>query len=158
MWLGVHAPERLRKLVICNTSAHIGLPDVWDKRIERVYQGGTQAIKGAIEERWFSSGFRARSPESVARTLRMLENTPVQGYIGCCETIRDADLGAGIQCIRVATLVIGGQQDPVTTVEDAKFLASQIAGAQLVELDTSHLSNVEDPAGFAALRTALRAE
>src|SRR5882762_9137876 len=34
MWLGVHAPERLNKLMLCNTAAKIGTPEVWNARIE----------------------------------------------------------------------------------------------------------------------------
>ncbi|HYL96515.1 MAG TPA: alpha/beta fold hydrolase, partial [Terriglobales bacterium] len=44
MWLGVYAPQRLHKLVLCNTGAHIGSLEMWNARIESVRKGGTKAI------------------------------------------------------------------------------------------------------------------
>jgi 3-oxoadipate enol-lactonase len=36
----------------------------------------------------------------------------------------------------------------VTTVADAEFIQSQIPKSQLVEIDASHISNVEQPTAF----------
>ena len=33
-WLGVHHPDRLLSLTLCNTAAKIGTPELWDERIE----------------------------------------------------------------------------------------------------------------------------
>ena len=41
------------------------------------------------------------------------------------------------------TLVVTGRHDPATPPAQGRWLAQQIAGAQLVELDAAHLSNVE---------------
>ena len=35
-WLGINAPERIERLVLCNTAAKIGTPEVWNPRIEMV--------------------------------------------------------------------------------------------------------------------------
>ncbi|KEZ74475.1 3-oxoadipate enol-lactonase, partial [Pseudomonas syringae pv. syringae FF5] len=35
-WLAINAPQRLHKVVLCNTAAKIGNPDVWNPRIETV--------------------------------------------------------------------------------------------------------------------------
>jgi len=34
MWLGVYAAPRIERLVLCNTAAKIGTPDIWNARIE----------------------------------------------------------------------------------------------------------------------------
>jgi 3-oxoadipate enol-lactonase len=39
--------------------------------------------------------------------------------------------------------VVTGRRDPATPPAQGRWLAEQIAGAQLVELDAAHLSNVE---------------
>ena len=36
-----------------------------------------------------------------------------------------------------------GTQDPVTTVEHGQFMEQRIAGAERVDFDAAHLSNVE---------------
>src|SRR5690242_20417915 len=40
MWLGIHAPRRLRRLVLANTAAKLGPPELWNTRIEKVNKGG----------------------------------------------------------------------------------------------------------------------
>ena len=35
-WLGANAPDRVERLVLANTSADIGAPEVWHQRIETV--------------------------------------------------------------------------------------------------------------------------
>ncbi|PLV51317.1 alpha/beta fold hydrolase, partial [Erwinia sp. B116] len=59
-----------------------------------------------------------------------------------------ADLRKEVRRILLPLLVIAGEQDPVTTVEDARWLQSQIAGAELAVLPASHLSNVACPQTF----------
>jgi 3-oxoadipate enol-lactonase len=150
MWLGAHAGERLRKLVLCNTAAKIGTAETWNARIETVRKTGMKGIAPAVIERWFTPEFRSRSTESVAPVERMLENTAAQGYIACCEAIRELDQREAIAAIRVPTLVIAGARDPATPPADGHFIADRIPGAEYCELETAHLSNVEAPAKFTA--------
>src|SRR5690606_13014476 len=42
-WLGVHAGERLQRLVLCNTGAKIGSDQIWNERIAQVLKGREQA-------------------------------------------------------------------------------------------------------------------
>lgn len=50
--------ELVRGLVLSNTAAKIGTPDMWEARIEAVKTGGIEAIADANMERWFSAKFR----------------------------------------------------------------------------------------------------
>jgi len=150
MWLGVHARERLHKLVLCNTAARIGTADVWNVRIEAVRKGGMKSIAPAVIERWFTPAFRAAAPEAVARTERMIEATSSEGYAACCAAVRDTDQRETISSINTPTLVICGALDPATPPADGQFLATKISGARCVELPTAHLSNVEAAAQFSS--------
>jgi 3-oxoadipate enol-lactonase len=150
IWLGANAPERLNKLVLCNTAARIGTAEVWNARIDAVSKNGMKAIAPAIIERWFTPAFRAASPEIVANAQRMIEASPPDGYTACCAAIRDMDQRENISSIRVPTLVVCGAKDPVTTVADGEFLVDRIPGARLLELPTAHLSNIEAPAQFSS--------
>ena len=141
-WLGIHAPERLDKLVLCNTAAKIGSAETWEARIATVQQEGLAPIIPGTLERWFTADFRSQHPEKVARIRRMLETTNVIGYMTCCAALRDADFRAEVAAISAATLVIAGTNDPVTTPRDSRFLASTIPGADYVELQAAHLSNL----------------
>ena len=150
MWLGTNAPERLHKLVLCNTAARIGTAEVWNARIDAVSKGGMKSIASAVIERWFTPAFRAAAPETVAHTQRMIEASPPKGYAACCAALRDMDQRESISSIRVSTLVVCGAKDPATTVADGQFLADKISGARLLELPTAHLSNIEAPAQFSS--------
>ncbi len=141
-WLGVHAPERLHRLVLSNTAAKIGTAESWDARIATVEREGLAPIIPGTLERWFNAEFRNQQPNTVARVRNMLETTNVSGYMACCAAIRDADFREEIAAISTATLVIAGTDDPVTTREDGKFLASRIPGAKYLELKAAHLSNL----------------
>jgi 3-oxoadipate enol-lactonase len=144
MWLALNAADRFHKLVLCNTAAKIGTPEVWNTRIEGVRKGGMKSISSAVMERWFSADYRTKSPDVIASTKLMLEGANPDGYVANCAAIRDFDARESIAAIHVPTLVIAGTHDAATTPADGRYLAGHIAGARYVELNTAHLSNIEN--------------
>ena len=150
MWLALQAPEYLNKIVLSNTAAKIGTPATWGARIDTVRANGMLAVAPAIIERWFTFNFRAKSPDSVAWIQSMLEAADPHGYVACCAAIRDMDFTENLSAIRSPTLIITGTHDPGTTPADGIYLAENIPGAGRVELNASHLSNVEAAEEFTA--------
>ena len=148
MWLGVHAPDRLNRLVLCNTAARIGTNEMWNARIATARKEGMNLIAASVIERWFTPEFRSSSPDQVAQTRRMLETASPTGYASCCAALRDVDLRDAIPEITAPTLIIYGTKDPVTTATDANFMAERITGSKKVELNAAHLSNIEQAALF----------
>lgn len=148
MWLGVYAPERINRLVLCNTAAKIGAADMWNTRIETVRTNGLSAVAETQAQRWFTPAFIAKAPDVIAATRQMIASTSPEGYAANCGAIRDMDQRETISRIRARTLVIGGLHDPVISTTDLRYLVDAIPGAKLVELDASHLSNVEAPVEF----------
>jgi 3-oxoadipate enol-lactonase len=148
-WLGVHAPERLEKLILANTSAYMGPPAGWQTRIEGVLANGMAPLTQASIARWFTPEFVATAPQSIAPIEDMLLATDPVGYAGCCAAIRDMDMRSTTRLIERPTLVIGGALDPSTPPPHSEALAEGVAGAQLVMLQAAHLSNVEQPEQFA---------
>ena len=150
MWVAVHAPERLLKLVLCSTAAKIGTAETWNARIETVRKGGMKSIATATMERWFSARFRTQRPETVERVKTMVEGANPEGYVACCGALRDCDLRESVSGIRTPTLVVSATHDPATPPSDGRFLSDHIRGARYSELDAAHLSNIEQPAKFTA--------
>jgi 3-oxoadipate enol-lactonase len=105
-------------------------------------------VADGAASRWFTPGFIRQRPERVDMVLRQLRASPPGGYAACCEALALADLRAEIGRIVTPTLVIHGKHDPVIPLEDARFIVEQVAGARLVELEASHLSNVEAADAF----------
>ncbi len=158
IWLGANAPQRFARLVLCDTAAHIGNPEIWNARIAAIRAGGMPAIVSGTIERWFTPRFIAHSPEVVAPVRRMILDTPPQGYIACCEAIRDADFTEEASRVNAPTLVISGTHDPATPPAQGRLLASMIRGARYLEFDAAHLSNIEAAPEFtAAVRDFLSA-
>jgi 3-oxoadipate enol-lactonase len=150
IWVAAHRPERVARLVLSNTSAHMPPPSLWQSRVDTVRRKGMAALVPAILERWFTPPFRAKSPEQVERVRAMLLQVDPASYAAACAAIRDMDQRAALAHIRAPTLVICGDQDPATPLPHAQALCAGIRGAQLELLQASHLSNVEAPEEFAA--------
>jgi 3-oxoadipate enol-lactonase len=148
MWLGANAPQRIERLVLSNTSAYMADKQIWGERIKTVRAGGLEAIADGTMERWFTKGFRERAPQAIARMKEMMLKTPVEGYIGCGEAVRDMDHREIIRKITAPTLVIAGRHDPATTVEAGEFLRDRIPGAKLAVLEAAHIANVEQPQAY----------
>lgn len=150
MWLAVNAPTRVDRLILANTSARIGAPEVWKARIETVRAKGMAAIVPGVIERWFTPPFRAREPATVERIARMLHAAEPAGYVACCAAVRDVDLLDRLTGIAAPTLVIAGAHDAATPPEHAAQIAKSIKDARVVTLDAAHLSNVEQADAFTA--------
>jgi 3-oxoadipate enol-lactonase len=149
-WLGTNAPQRVGRLVLCNTAAHMAPADLWNQRIAAVTANGMAPLVESVVERWFTKAFREKAPQAVDRIRQMLLTTPPHGYAGCCAAVRDMDQRETIRSITAPTLVIGGRQDPATPLAAAELIQKRIPGARLVVLEAAHLSNIEQPAEFTA--------
>ena len=147
--LGINYPNRFKKIVLSNTGAKIGNDERWNSRIETISKNGMQAIVDDTMERWFTQAFRKNNTAKVTETHSMFLRSDVQGYSNCCCAIRDADFREQLQNLAVETLVITGDEDPVTNVEQAEFLVSKIPNASLKVLHARHLAATELPEEYA---------
>ena len=150
-YLGINHPNRFKKIVLSNTGAKIGDDERWNGRIGTISKNGMQAIVDDTMERWFTEEFRSQNSERVAQTKAMFLRSDVAGYSNCCCAIRDADFREKLQSLSVETLVITGDEDPVTNVEQAEFLVSKIPNARLKVLHARHLAAAELPKEYAAV-------
>jgi len=148
MWLAVHHPERVSRLVLCNTGALIGTVDAWTSRIATVQREGLAYIADAVVSRWLTPDFAQANPAKVELLTTMLKATADEGYAGACAAVRDIDLRAQISSIKVPTLAVAGTGDIPTPPSDVRFLQSQIAGAQYVEIEAAHISNQQQEESF----------
>ena len=148
LWLALNHAARIDRLVLCNTAARIGPPEMWDVRIEAVLAQGLAAIVPAVLDRWFTRDFRHGATAQVELVRAMLQTTTDAGYVASCAAVRDMDQRGQLGAISVPTLVIAGRQDMATPPADGRFLADHIAGARYVELNAAHLSNWEVAQAF----------
>ncbi|MES2257096.1 MAG: 3-oxoadipate enol-lactonase [Pseudomonadota bacterium] len=150
MQMATAYPQRVDRLVLCNTAAQVGPPESWDMRAAAVREHGMQAVRPAVLERWLSADFRERQPQAAQRVVEMALASAPAGYIGSCAAIRDMDQRISIGAIAAPVLVVGSASDAATPPADGRYIAGAIGGARYVELPGGHLSNVEEPARLAA--------
>ena len=151
LWLGVHRPDRVRRLVLACTSSRIGTTEGWQDRARLVRDQGTAAIAPVVMERFFSAGFRSRRPDVVAAAEATLRATSSDGYAGCCLALAEADLTGRLHLVHATTLVIAGSEDVATPPAALRDLHEGLAQAQrswLEIADAGHLANLEQPERF----------
>jgi len=61
-WLGIHHGDRLHKLVISNTAAHIGTAAGWNQRIEAIKANGFSPLWATNQKVWLTDTFIKDNP------------------------------------------------------------------------------------------------
>jgi 3-oxoadipate enol-lactonase len=147
-WLGIHAPERIDRLILANTSAYLGPADEWEERIASVLKADPQETADLFLGNWFPPQLLQAGGPMVAKIRAMLLATDPRGFAGSYAAVRDMDMRRTIALITAPTLVIAGQHDTVTLPSHSELIAATVPGAKLVVLPVVHLSNLEAPDAF----------
>ncbi len=158
MWLAIHAPARVDRLVLANTGAKIADATFWNARIDAIRaeaatSGGDrlpERIVSAVVDRWFTKRFQRLAPAHVERVAAMLRATAADGYVANSAAIRDTDLRDALSSIASPALVVAGTHDPSTPPQLGRDIAAAVHGAEYLELDSAHLSNIEQAGAFGA--------
>jgi len=144
-------PGILQTLVLADTSSRIP-PEVgpmWEERIKVAQTQGMQPLVQPTLERWLTASYRSAHPETVARIGKLIADTPVPGYVGCCHAIPKLNLTARLKEIKAPIQIIVGADDQGTPVAMSQAIHDNAPGSRLDILpNAAHLSNIEQPAAF----------
>jgi 3-oxoadipate enol-lactonase len=145
--LALKAPKLFDKMVLADTG-HSQPPEAikqWEERIRIAQTQGMKALVPSTMERWFTPAFRESPPAKAI--AKLIENTPVAGYVGCGQAIMKLNTTARLKDIKLPVLAIAGEADPAAP--GTKYLGENIPGAKLVMLkQAGHIANVEQPEKF----------
>lgn len=145
-------PSLIERLILCDTAARIGTPEMWNGRIEAACTAGIASFADGVMEKWFTPAFHRDRGAELAGYKAMLCRQSPQGYAAACAAIRDADYSAETQAITVPTLVVVGDQDGSTTPDLVRGLAQSIRGARFEMIaGAAHIPCVEQPGVLARL-------
>lgn len=148
--LAAKRPDLIRALVLMDTAAQIGTPEMWQTRIDGIRANGVASLADAILERWFTPDFRESDPQFAA-WKNMLERTPLEGYVGCCAAIAGADYTESTRGLKLPVLAMAGAEDGSTPPELVRGTA-ELCGADFALIDgAGHIPCVEQPAETARL-------
>ena len=144
--LAATAPDRIDRMVLCCTAAHLPPAQNWRDRAATVRSAGMAAISGTVVGRWLTPAFASAAPGLVEQLRAMVDATPPEGYAGCCEAIAAMDLRPQLGQIIAPTLLVAGADDPATPVQHAQRIAEALADARVVTVGpAAHLANLEQP-------------
>jgi len=145
-------PDLVAALVLVGTGHKIGTQEFWKARIDAVTTNGIVGIADLVLQRWFTPGYRTpENPDFVGYT-NMLVRTPLDGYVGTCTALRDADLTESTRALKIPATCMVGDQDGSTPPDLVRSLAALIKGAQFhIIPDAGHIPCVERPDAVAEL-------
>jgi pimeloyl-ACP methyl ester carboxylesterase len=150
MRIAAQTRGRLRRLVLANTSAKFPDPGPMETRRKTVLADGMAAVGDAVMDRFLRKAVQ-ESGNPHAATLRtvLLATDPV-GYAAACGAVRDLDNRDLLPKIDVPVLIISSEIDQSTPWKGhGDLLAERIPQAEVLMLETAHLSNIEAPREFA---------
>ena len=151
IWLAIHAPERIDRLGLVCTSAHLPPASAWTERADTVLRHGMSAIADPVVGRWFTPSFAEASPDVVAAARNQLTGTEPVGYAGCCAAIAAMDQRAGVPRITAPTLVIAAADDPAIPPRHGREIADAVPGARFELVPGAHIAAIESPDAVSAL-------
>ncbi len=148
--LGTRYPDKIASLTIC--AARADAPEsfgaAWDPRIALVRDKGITALAEATAERWFGADFLKSHPTVAKRLLDCINETSVDGFIGCARAIQGLNYLADVPHITAKTLLVIGSRDELL-LSPMRELAGLLPGAALVEIDgAGHLPQIDHPNEF----------
>lgn len=149
--LAAERPDLVRALILCDTGAKIGSPELWNERIATVQGPGLAAMADGVMERWFTPDFRRDRADFPLYRNMLLRTTP-GGYAGTCAAIRDTDLRESTARLRLPCLAVCGDHDGATPPDLVRETAALIQGSRFELIrGAGHIPCVEQPAALSAL-------
>ena len=145
--LALRGTKVFDKMVLADTG-HAQPPEAikqWEERIKVAQTQGMKPLVPSTMERWFTPSFR--ETPAAKKIAKLIEDTPVAGYVGCGQAIMKLNTTARLKEIKLPVLAIAGEADP--SAPGTRHIGENVPGAKLVMIpQAAHIANVEQPAKF----------
>jgi 3-oxoadipate enol-lactonase len=148
-------PERFSRLILCDTQCITDSEEGRKKRysnIELIEKAGVGPFaEGFLKNLFTEKNLMAKEGYTVEIKTMMLSTKP-ETVIATLKALAErAETCSNLKNINIPVLVICGEEDKVTPVQQAKFLFENIRGAKLKLIPAAaHLSNIEQASVFNA--------
>lgn len=151
--------SRLKGLIICDARALPDTPEgreTRDKLANRVLAEGAGFVAATMPERLFSQRTRSEQPELVADVQAVIRGTAPDGIAAGARGLGERpDMTLFLPRIDVPTLLIVGEEDVISTVDEMRSMAAAIPGAEFVMVPgAGHMAPLEDPEAVNAAMTS----
>lgn len=146
-------PGRFVAAVLCDTKSE---PDTDEGRLKRaasvrsVKKDGSNAFATEFIKVIFARETLSANPAAVESIRQIIARTPPLSIAGTLIALAArTDTTASLGKISVPTLILVGEQDPVTPPPSSQSMKAKIPGAELhIVPAAAHLSNIDNPAYF----------
>lgn len=149
-------PDRFRALALCDTRSEADSDEAKVKRaaaIRRVKAEGLIPLATEFPGLVLGPTTLERSPEVASAIRAMIEGCPPLGVCGAqLAMAARTDTTLSLERIRVPTLLLFGEEDPITPPEVGREMARRIPNAVLKTLaGAGHVGSLERPEAFTAV-------
>ncbi|NCC53254.1 MAG: alpha/beta fold hydrolase [Spartobacteria bacterium] len=144
-------PERVKKLILCNTYEKIG------KKAEFVFKNNAFLLRKGVSEPdlfrvimpWLFSEKFFQNAEMTENFIKTAENTPSKQSVDAFEhqitAACDFDGKNQLPDLKMPVLIISGAEDVLTPPENAEKMAKTIKNSTYRLIPTAHFSPIEAP-------------
>lgn len=145
-------PDRVAGLILLDTRETADSEDARKQRfesIEKVQREGIAPVVNSMLPKMLTQS----APQELKDWVRgVMMSSSEEGVIAALRAMANrSDSTAFLPTISVPTLIVVGEEDPITTPADAERMANAIPHARLVKIaGAAHLSNVEQHAAVNA--------
>jgi pimeloyl-ACP methyl ester carboxylesterase len=148
-------PQRISSLVLANTRPEPDSDEIRENRKEMAHRVAEEGVEILVElqmERLLARDSLENNEEVVERVRAMILESSPGGVVAALGAMRNrSDSTPLLAEIEVPTLVIGGEEDGISSPEVMGAMAQKIPNSRHVTLPRAgHLSNLENPEGFNA--------
>jgi pimeloyl-ACP methyl ester carboxylesterase len=144
-------PDKVLAMIACDTRAVADTAEAAAGRrimASRVLSDGAVAASSVMMPRMFAPDTYQAKPDLVRRVQQMMERQKPEGIAAAAQGLAAReDVRDLLPTIDVPALVIVGQHDSISTVDEMRKIADLIPGALWVDIpQAGHLAIVENPA------------
>lgn len=144
--------DELAGVAVLASAATVGEPSAWRKRADRVEREGTTFLLEETEKRWFTLEFRSQNRGIVDIVMEGLAATNDYSYAQLCRALAVHDVRNDLVDIRLPLLLIAGERDTSTPIQNVELVAETVPGAELkVVPGVAHQITVAAPGDVAVL-------
>jgi pimeloyl-ACP methyl ester carboxylesterase len=141
-------PSRVRAMSLADTRAQADTEEgkqTRQQQAEKALAEGMAGIADSMLPKLLTPDTVSKRPEVVKRVRDMMLKTKPEGaagaLLGMAERDDNTSLLSQISC---PALILVGQEDPITPVQDSEKMHREIAGSRLVVIENAaHVSNLE---------------
>jgi 3-oxoadipate enol-lactonase len=147
--------DRVRALILADTRSAADAPPARagrEKLLALAQERGTHGIADEMLPKLVGRTTLDQRPELEGRVRALIHSNSSTGLARAIVRLRDRpDATPQLATLRVPVLVIVGEEDTLTPVDDVRAMASAIAGSTVVVVPAAgHLTNMENPEFFNA--------